>query len=332
MGGPGMGGASTGGQGTGGAGSGGQGMGGQGMGGAGMGGASTGGQGMGGQGMGGASTGGQGMGGQGMGGASTGGQGMGGSTVGALLATEPFDGTAGVLDDTNGGTGWGVPWYVQNDDKVLPGFAITPDVPLTFGTLSSTPSHMTGGRVYLACGRGFDLTEAGAFAAYVDTGAIGKAGTTLWMSVLLRKDEASNSPLEVSLHGSNAVHWNGDPGAPTTVAVGTFDMGSEMDGKRYWSLKVRDQVVRTPVEVVVGQTVLLVASIEFGAPAAVRLWANPANLGGEAPATPTVEVTNVAMPLAFKALAIYPGAEPGFGSIDELRFGTTFAAVTPVVP
>lgn len=247
-----------------------------------------------------------------------------------LLAYDDFQGAEGPFDNLASGAGWKEPWNVQNDDVMQPGWSVTAAQPLTFGTLASNASHMIGGRGFLAAGRFLDRSATGPFASYLDaSNFIGASGKELWMSVLIRRDTTS-SAYDVALHRSNAAHWDGDPGAPSTVAIGYFGAASDDAGKKWWSLRVHSAVTRSDVEVVVGQTVLAVVHMKFGSPNTVRLYLNPSTLGGDPPATPTLEVTDDGTkPLSFQAFKSYPGSSAGYGALDEIRFGTSFAAVTP---
>jgi fibronectin type 3 domain-containing protein len=75
----------------------------------------------------------------------------------------------------------------------------------------------------------------------------------------------------------------------------------------------------------------MVMSVTFGATNIVNLYVNPASLDGSAPGTPsaTYSTTNS---LAFQSLSYYGGDGTGQSSLDELRVGTSFAAVTPATP
>jgi hypothetical protein len=271
----------------------------------------------------------------GMGGATAGVTGMAGSAGSAdvLLAYAPLDGAAGALDKLADGTGWGDAWSVQNEDVTQPGYSVQATTPLAFGALKRTPSYASGGRLYLGSGRLLAVAAGGPFdvAGYRDatSGLIGVAGKTLWVSALLRADVLEG--FTFSLHSSRFVHWDGDPSAPAAVSIGYLGDGCSDAGTRYWCVRVGPNtaaVTRTSVAMTAGQTVLVVVAIDFGNPGRVRFWLNPGSLGGAAPA-PTIDVPNVTASLALQAVTFYPGKDAGDGSIDELRFGTSWAAVTP---
>ena len=67
--------------------------------------------------------------------------------------------------------------------------------------------------------------------------------------------------------------------------------------------------------------------INFAATNTVNLYVNPASLGGSAPGTATISGTTTSS-IAFKSLAYYGGNATNQSSINEIRFGDTYASVT----
>jgi hypothetical protein len=88
------------------------------------------------------------------------------------------------------------------------------------------------------------------------------------------------------------------------------------------------------VPVVAGQPVLLVLSVNFGTDMTVvntvNLYVNPTSLGGAPPTTPSATYTTLNS-LAFQSLAYYGGDDTNESSLDEIRIGNSYAAVTPAV-
>ena len=113
---------------------------------------------------------------------------------------------------------------------------------------------------------------------------------------------------------------------PALVSVGYFGAPSDNAGNRYWTLEIGGTVYRTTVPITVGTTSLLVVSVTFGATNTVNFYVNPASLGGSAPAA-TISGTNTTS-LAFQSLAYYAGDAAGQSSLDEIKFGDTYSAVT----
>lgn len=262
------------------------------------------------------------------------------ATIEGLLAYEPFTGAVGALDGLSDGLGWREPWSVQNATKT--GFLVQTATPLVVAGLASDAPYAVGGIAYQGSGRTLDVSAGGRFANYLTpAGFIGKAGTTLWISALLRLDTDKTTDVHISFHSSNAAWWEGDPNWPSKIGLGTYRETRAANGGPTWGLAVLTPTATDPtaravydskVPAVIGQAALLVASIDFGATGGtVKLWVNPGSLGGAAPATPLASAT-ATVDLSFKALSWYPGDDTNLGSLDEVRLGTSFASVTPKVP
>jgi len=246
------------------------------------------------------------------------------SSSGQLLAYEPFYEPVGPLNGLSAGSGWGAAWDVQGGNTTVPGYNITAASPLSYSGLSSAGNHAIGGYAYLTAGRALNVATSGPFSAYLSNGLIGTSGTSIWLSALVRKDTNDEQQVSVTLH-PNSVDWN-----PNNLgtSVGYFGSSSDTNGTRYWSLEIGTTVYKTSVPVVIGQTTLLVLQITFGSQSQAVLYVNPTSLGGSAPATASVQATTSSS-LAFKSLAYYAGDQTGSSSLDEIRIGTTFGAVTP---
>lgn len=75
----------------------------------------------------------------------------------------------------------------------------------------------------------------------------------------------------------------------------------------------------------------MVLHLTFGATHQADLYINPPSLGGAAPASPNITMTTTAPNFPFQRIGLYPGNGAGNGSFDEIRFGASFAAVTPIL-
>ena len=244
---------------------------------------------------------------------------------GTLLASEPFAEATGKLDAANGGTGWNGSWIEQNGNVTVPGYNVSSGS-LTYTGLTTSGNKGVGGISYETSGRSLDVTTGGPFGTngYVTGGMIGVSGKTLWMSMLIRKDVANEQTNYIALN-TNITPWGGGPSSP--VAIGYFGASSDNGGSRYWTLQVGGTVYRTTVPIIIGTTALLVVQINFGATNTISLYVNPTSLGGAAPGSATVSGTTTSSEV-FQSLAYYAGDVPGQSSIDEIKFGTTYAAVT----
>jgi len=253
------------------------------------------------------------------------------ATASTLLAYEPF-GAVGRLHAATSGSGWLAPWDVQSDNMPDPGYPVLVDAPLTYLNLKTTPAYASGGQRYFSSGRKFDINAEGVFKDYLKSLAlIGTPGKSLWVSFLYRRSATGDSQSNVSFHSSNVAYWDSDPALPATFSVGFFEAASKTADKRYWSLRLRaaDAPIKTSVEIVPDQTVLVVINVNFTDTAGtVKLFMNPSSLGGQAPSVASAEAT-ATVELGFRNFMFYPGNSPNDAAIDEIRVGTSFAAVTP---
>ena len=248
-----------------------------------------------------------------------------------LLAYDPFDVAPGALLGANTGAGWAGPWDVQNGSQDVPGFNLATASPLTYPNLPTSGNYAIGGFQFLMAGRHFDTTANGPFASYVSNGLIGQPGQTLWMSVLLRKDNMAPDSFYLALHSGSVDYWESVPG----VDVGYFGSDSQVNGIPYWGLRLNNTLYLSGVRVAQGQPALLVLEIQFGSTNTVSLFVNPAlNNGPVQPANPDVQATTT-NPLSFQSVAYASGSVANESSIDEIRFASNYTSVvtaTAVMP
>lgn len=243
------------------------------------------------------------------------------ATGDVLIAYEPFSGPAGPLHASGVPLGFSAPWTQQGFNPAFPGYDITNvSVPTygnhrTFGELQTQGMRATGGQGFTNAGRNLDVN--GAFNSYAASNTISKAGTSLWVSWIIRPDSGGVTA-RFSLNASG-VDW-----APSDYRLKVEQSGGT------WSFQVgAETAIHTGVAVVAGQTYFMVANIEFGSPTTAKLYINPASLGGAAPQSPTASgATSGAMGIA--RIHWYPGSSPGSATLDEIRIGSSYAAVTPV--
>ncbi len=241
-----------------------------------------------------------------------------------LLAYEPFSGPEGFLHTTGVPLGWSEHgWVVQNNYMTLPGYALT-EVNLPRygnhregGELLVQGMRATGGAGSRNAGRAFDVN--GAFASFRNNDRIGVANTTLWASWLIRADSAgAHSRVAFSAPG---ITWNPD-GRQITV----FQNGGT------WHLQLAGgDAINTGISIEPGVPYLMVVRIDFATSGSeVSLYINPEQLGGQPPASPSVSATANSL-LGFSRLHWYPGSGTGNGTLDEIRVGASYAAVTPLM-
>jgi len=235
------------------------------------------------------------------------------------LVYEPFDKDAGaLLGATSGSGGWSGGWQVQNDNQNVPGYNIFSGS-LAYPGLVQSGNYAVGGTGYLSSYRMLDTTYDGQLAEHSTNGNLGRAGTTLWFSGLIRTDKSNTD--EVSFGIGNF--------SQSMITVGYFGNESTTGGQKFWSLKVGGKVYQSNVQMEVGKTALLVAKMEFGEMnTTVSLYANPASLGGSDPAQADAQ-GSAAAGISLRSAYFYGGSGVQMVSFDEFRLGTTYASVTP---
>ena len=246
---------------------------------------------------------------------------------GSSLASDDFGAATGPLNNANSGSGWAGVWSEQNGSTAVPGYNISSSSPLSYSTLSTSGNHAVGGYSYETAGRSLNVSSSGPFSSYLDSnGQIGAAGKSLYVSVLLRKDANNDEENSLTLHNNN-INWCAGC-ASSAVGIGYFGSSSNNNGTRYWSLKVNGTVYRSNKAVTVGQTALLVLRIDFGSTTNLGLYVNPTSLGGSAPSSTDAQASTSST-IELKSVAYYGGDSTGSSSIDEIRLGDSFGAVTP---
>ncbi|MFN0174877.1 MAG: PKD domain-containing protein [Saprospiraceae bacterium] len=246
------------------------------------------------------------------------------------LAYDGFDYAANSsLEGLQGGTGWQTPWNVQNENTTLPGYQTTAANPLYWLDLQTVGNYTSGGFAYLTSGRRLNTSADGPFADWLTQGGtIGKSGTTLWASILLRKNQNNDETVAAIWHESN-LQWC-DGCTSNKVAVGYFGSNSNVGGQRRWTLRIRDQYFPTTLPMLPNEAAFFVLKFEFLANSTtVSLFVNPGSLGNDTPApTPTLtQTTN--NPVFIRSLALYLGDDAASGQADEIRMGASYACTVP---
>lgn len=256
-----------------------------------------------------------------------------------LITYEGFTGMTGPLNGTSSpsSTNWKNPWDAQGGNDAV-GFKYDSASPLTYPLLESTAGYGSGGNAFQNAGReilanfGSAWDTAGNVSGPFDTQRLDQG--KVWMSALMRKNSSNNSLNVLSLHQSNIAWFAGNPRLEVGYISDEFGPGiSDVGGGRVVAMKfvgsANAQAV-TSSPIVIGETFLVVLGLDFTNDV-VDLYVNPAALGGAAPAVPTA---SIAMDSGFgvRSIAWYPGRDPGMGDLDEMRLGTTYASVTPVIP
>jgi hypothetical protein len=244
------------------------------------------------------------------------------ASSGTVLAYEPFGETSGTpLSGASGSgdSGWNAAWVEQTGETTVPGYQTASANPLTYTGLATSSSYAIGGYVYQSAGRQLNVASTGPFSSYLSSGLIGASGQTVWLSFLLRDDgNPSNGEVNAIFLTPDNIAWY----AQTGIGVGYFG------GSPYWGLQLNNGTpVLSSVPVQQGQAVLLVVSITFGATNQINLYVNP-TLGSGVPSTPSAQL-KTASNVGFQSLSYLGGYTANQSSLSTIRFGTSYAAVTP---
>ncbi len=245
------------------------------------------------------------------------------------LAYDPFPGnTNAPLNNTSGGTGWAGAWYVQNGNSTIPGYQIAGNGSLAYLDLQSSAKQAAGGNAYLTAGRNLDVSPDGNFSNYLNAnGAIGQSGTNLWASILLKKNQNNDNEVHVGWHGGG-LNWC-ESCTTTKVAVGYFGANSNVGGQRRWTLRIGNNFYPTAQQITANQEVFAAVQFSFSGNAdTVRLYLNPATIGDDLPAAPTLAIVSP-INLEFRHAYFYLGDGPNFGGADEFRMAETYRCVAP---
>jgi hypothetical protein len=236
------------------------------------------------------------------------------------LCYEGFNYVNTNMHGLNGGRGFREAWNVQNPNANSEiGYAPFVTNPVLYPGLKMSGNHAQGGMSYMGCGRGLDINATGIFKNYIANSKIGKNDSVLWFSVLLRP-HGTNKNCNISLSTNNISWACGDN--DRAVGFGSWN-------NNYWGFKFKgsDAVFNaSKVSLVSQKAVFLVAKIEFGSTNKVSLYVNPT------PGMLPVKADTVAVTtdnIGFSAINYYVGNAPDGGSVDEIRFGSTYLQVAP---
>lgn len=238
------------------------------------------------------------------------------------------------LNGLSGGTGWAAPWNVQSEPATVPGYQSNNGAgSLLFGALQTQGRYATGGDTYLTAGRQLNAADNGAFANYVadyDNGIGTQTGDTLWVSMLLRKDENNTEPVWLDLHSDGNIPWYNGNAATQHIAVGYFgSTNSEVAGERRWTLRLNNSYYPTLVAITANSTAFVVLRIIFNNNNTnVAMYVNPALLGNNVPTSAAIN-QNANVGNVIRSAALYLGNNAASGAIDELRFATSYSCVAP---
>jgi MYXO-CTERM domain-containing protein len=248
----------------------------------------------------------------------------------ALLTYEGFDYSAPqTVDLLSGGTGWRAAWETQVSSSQ---YQVNSTTPLTYGSLQTTGNYTNGGGGFNSTGRRVDTQFGGVWdtAGYVsDPFLIGQLDQgNVWGSFLLRRD--GNVPnwdnLEVTFNRNNTP-WFSDT-ASQSLRISAVESQFSAQAGTGSATDITTSAL--------GETLLFVVKWELSLTVGqnnIYLWVNPASLGGSDlnTATATWSATGLNTEQArWQSIKFYSGSNSSGTSLDELRFGTDYASITPI--
>lgn len=241
-----------------------------------------------------------------------------------LVCHEGFDALAGPWHGLNSGYGWDGAWQVDLGTE-SPYCRVTGDTSLRYLNLLTSGRVGVGGQSYRRVGRFLNRTAGvlGPWSTNIGgTLYVGRDGTELWVAWLQRLASAGN-PGNMTFDDSGGSVYHDLNGICRVKNMGGF-----------WALTVFKDLIAVTSSVPVTTNVTLFAlRFQFGAVTdVVSMYVNPSTLGGAPPPTPDAMITLVNTNFRFHKLSWYPHHDVNQGWLDELRFGSTYADVTPVMP
>jgi len=245
---------------------------------------------------------------------------------GQSLAVEQFDSLTGTLHDYQGNSnGWFMNWMSQNDYTGPDGYSISDAIPMTHPEVTSVGNYCVGGGDFTSVGRFFDV--AGEFSAFEDVnGRIGVG--TLYFSLLIRKDEDNDTPIEIILADSPGAAWTINQ---ELIKVGYFGAPSNSGGERYWSVSVFDEAAidLSDTTITIGVTYQIIVEINFTTTTDINIWVNPTG-GSPDLNTPDATVSSIEDLGFWNIVLFFDALGTGHGGFDEFVFSDNLGIVLPV--
>jgi hypothetical protein len=235
------------------------------------------------------------------------------------ICYDGFRSPTGAVHSVDSGYGWLRAWRTPNDS---PGLKVV-DGSLAYANLVTSGRRIEGGDSYRRAGRRLDVEHSFATWADEQDGDFFVARTNtpdLWVSYLVRLVNASYDGSFALDDAGSEVHDNNG-----ILRVQPF--GGQ------WGVSAMKGAcgATSAVAVANNATYLHVLRIRFGLTNEVDLYVNPGVLGGDAPAAPDASLRFVTNMFRFYEINWKPDNNPAAGWLDEVRFGNSFANVTPTV-
>ena len=229
-------------------------------------------------------------------------------------ARDSFEYPVGQFGPANGGTGFAGPWGGLLGSQVVAGSLSDPS-----GLLATSGNRIEDRNVFAP-----ERKLAG---------TVGTPGTELWLGFLMRRDRDEPGWFGLQLRRQTApgsseggAYFIGEPGSG--AANGTWGVGQPVDDTSF---------VSSGVPFVANQTTFLVARIQFtAANDPITLFVNPTP--GVLPTGGVTYTGTNFQPFLEPTVALsganhlFDPANPTVFSFDELRVGSSYAEVAPIMP
>lgn len=250
-----------------------------------------------------------------------------------LFTYEDFGTTTGPLYNTSNGYGFSSNWMVQANSLVS--FAIKDSIPFpSYSNLvQSKGAYGVGGGSYRYSGRDINVSGYDYLINSNSSSNIGQAGTSLWVSALMKRLVNTNGKDILSFYNKNGFYYYRSTANPILLinSSGNFAIDYNEDVNIASPTYVR---TNSTVPCTVGQTYFVVMEIRFGLFSdIINVYINPTNLGSSTPlASPDITYTSeVGKDINIAKLSFYGNYTTNSFMIDDLRMGDSFKAVTPTI-
>ncbi len=253
-----------------------------------------------------------------------------------LLTYEGFSYSSGTdLDGLTGGTGWRSSQEGDWDNQTNSNSYQIGSPGLSYGSLVVNGNQTTSnGGTFESTGRRLDNTSGGVWdsSGYLSDVFIDPDidQGTLWGSFLVRRNAATASwdgGPSIQLHRNNT-SWSASGSNSLQVL---WDANNSL-----WTANVNGSGSTNLFGSALGETVLFVFKLELSTSGSnnIYLWQNPTGLGGPDLSVGTADASWTGLGSAaakFRAISFYAGGSASSATtLDEIRFGTTYASVTPI--
>jgi hypothetical protein len=248
-----------------------------------------------------------------------------------LLTYEGFGDypTNGPVNGLNGGQGWNGGWVVQNNAS----YPMASSNPLTFGPLETSANgrYLNGGSAYVSVGRQLDTSPGGPWdnLGYVGGNFIDDG--VFWFSMLAQIN--TTATVNFTFTSSGLPWWPGEFGnVRIRTTGGNWQLGT-VDTDKEQTTNIVPAGTRSN-----NTTYFVVGRFDLnGTDSTFHLWVtsdpNSLTLGGPDLnlATANASLTNLdAATVRFRNFSINIDDGSNVAKIDEIRFGETFADVSPI--